>query len=743
MDLSSLNIHDLADALTAEQIEELLASLPANEILALKYKWEFWARRNQLAPSGDWTYWLALAGRGFGKTRMGAEWIRAQAESGKHEYISLVGPTNGDVRRVMIDGESGLLKISPPWFKPEYQPSKARVVWPNGCIAELFSAEEPDRLRGPQCFPADTTVSTVRGDVAISDVVVGDEVYTHNGVRRVVRSWKTSDSEDLVEITTSTGRKVRCTRDHLVYEVRRGFTAAVDLMPGDLVCVTDVLNSTGENSTATVVDILNTEEQDGSEGKIGKDSISQFGKRPTDPCQKDTSSTIRTTTSSTTNLTTSNLRRLLNTALTTLRKTSPRSPENWQLKEPPRLGLLHRWRTAFVKVAGLVSSKNPHRGLSSGTAVKNATGSHSGESHSDLKGLANGVGSSLSPKFHLPSTAPVAETGIRCEVIESVVETGMSEPVYDLTVEHDHVFFANGILVHNCSAFWADEIASWGKNMEETWSNLMFGFRLGNDPRGVITTTPRPLPLIKKLANDENTHVTSGTTYENAANLAKPFFNTIITQYEGTRLGRQELLGHILDDNPNALFYQKWFDAARLETFPTDCETIAVGVDPQVKEDIKSDEAGIVVAGMKKIGGIEHFYVAADYSFQPEKPDQWGREAAKAYYTWQANKVIAEVNNGGALVKNNIQAVDSKIPVEMVTATRGKSIRAEPVATLAEQGRIHMCGKFGELETQCTDWDPTLTSQKSPDRMDAFVWVISYLSGAVGTGMVQGRAAGR
>lgn len=444
MDLSNLNIHDLAEALSKEEIEEFLRSLPANEVLALKYRWSFWARRNQLPPLGDWTYWMALAGRGFGKTRMGAEWIRSIAESGEHEYISLIGPTNGDVRRVMIDGESGLLKISPPWFMPEYQPSKARVVWPNGCVAELFSAEEPDRLRGPQC-----------------------------------------------------------------------------------------------------------------------------------------------------------------------------------------------------------------------------------------------------------------------------------------------------------SAFWADELAAWGRNMEETWSNLMFGFRLGKDPKGIITTTPRPLALVKKMAADESCIVTSGTTYENAANLAKPFFKKVITDYEGTRLGRQELLGHILDDNPNALFQQKWFDSARLETFPVDCETIAVGVDPQVKEDIKSDEAGIVVAGMKKIGGIEHYYIAADDSFQPEKPDQWGRRAARSYYTWQANKVVAEVNNGGALVKNNIQAVDSKIPVEMVTATRGKSIRAEPVATLAEQGRIHFCGKFLELETQCIEWDPTITTQKSPDRMDAFVWVISYLSGAVGTGMVQGRAAGR
>jgi len=440
MNLADLNIHTLSEELSEEQVQEFLESLPAQEMLALKYKWEFWARQKQLPPLGDWVYWLVLAGRGFGKTRIGAEWVRSLAEAGTVEYINLVGPTNGDVRNVMVEGESGLLRVSSPWFKPEFQPSKKRIVWPNGVIAQMFSAEEPDRLRGPQC-----------------------------------------------------------------------------------------------------------------------------------------------------------------------------------------------------------------------------------------------------------------------------------------------------------GAFWADEIAAWGNNMQDTWDNLLFGFRLGSEPQGVITTTPRPFDLVREIAKDESTHLTTGSTYENRSNLAAPFFKKVITAYEGTRLGRQELEGEILEDNPNALFQGAWFDQSRLTEAPSDMEKVSVALDPQVKEDINSDEAGIIIGGKKKIGGIDHFYVTADASFNPTKPDEWGRKAARAYYLHQADDIVAEVNNGGALVKGNIHKVDDKIPVKMVSATRGKSIRAEPVATLLEQGRIHMCGHFSELENQCTKWDPSL-NQKSPDRMDAFVWLITHLSEEAGRAMVQTRA---
>lgn len=442
-----MNIADLA-ALDKNALEEALSHLSPSEMLALRYEWKFWARDNQLPPEGDWTYWLLLAGRGFGKTRVGAEWVRAVAQSGEVSRIALVAPTNADLRDVMVEGESGLLACCPPWFKAEYQPSKRRVVFPNGVIASLYSAEEPDRLRGPQC-----------------------------------------------------------------------------------------------------------------------------------------------------------------------------------------------------------------------------------------------------------------------------------------------------------GAFWADELAAWN-HMEDTWSNLQFGFRLGRKPRGVITTTPRPVKLVRDLLDmqkDNTCTVTRGSTYDNKANLAAPFLKQVVTAYEGTRLGRQELNGEVLEDNPNALFQATWFDRSRLDYIPHDLDKIVVAVDPQVKENIDSDEAGIVVAGKKKVDGVDHYFVMADESLKPQTVDEWGRRAVRAYFAHQADKVVAETNNGGTLVIKNIQAINADVPCEEVTATRGKSRRAEPIAALCEQGRVHMCGKFATLEDQCVDWDPTIpdSQQKSPDRMDAMVWAIAYLSGMKGRGMVQGRATGR
>lgn len=444
-----MNIADLAK-LEPEELQSALSVLAPAELVSLQYNWQFWARPGQIAPPGDWTYWLLLAGRGYGKTRVGAEWVRDMAQHGNPGggRISLIAPTNADIRGVMLEGESGLLNICPPWFKPKYEPSKARVVFPNGVIASLFSAEEPDRLRGPQS-----------------------------------------------------------------------------------------------------------------------------------------------------------------------------------------------------------------------------------------------------------------------------------------------------------GAFWADELAAW-KNMEETWSNIQFGFRLGRRPRGVITTTPRPVKLVRDLlakVEAGTTVVTRGSTYENRANLAEPFFNEVITAYEGTRLGRQELDGEVLEDNPNSLFMQSWFDRSRLDYVPRDLERVVVGVDPQVKENIKSDEAGIVTCGKKQVDGVDHYYVIADDSLQPKTTDEWGRAAVKAFFTHLADKVIAETNNGGTLVIKNITNINNNVPCEEVTATRGKTRRAEPIATLFEQGRVHMCGKFPTLEAQCLDWDPTLPDhqQKSPDRMDAMVWAIAFLSGMKGRAMVQGRATGR
>ena len=439
-----MNINDLVK-LPKSEAEAIIETLSADELIALQYHWKFWARPDQLAPPGDWNYWMAMAGRGWGKTRVGAEWVRGVAESGKIGMIHLVAPTNSDIRKVMLEGESGLLTISPNWFRPKFEPSKGMVTWPNGVRAYVFSAEEPERLRGPQC-----------------------------------------------------------------------------------------------------------------------------------------------------------------------------------------------------------------------------------------------------------------------------------------------------------GAFWADEIGAWQK-MQETWDQLQFGFRLGRHPQGVITTTPRPVQVVRDLvdmAKDGSCVVTRGSTYDNRQNLAAPFFKKIVTAYEGTRLGKQELDGDLLEDNPNALFFCENIDRFRVKEAPADLISVVVAVDPNNVDDVKSDEAGIVTAGKKMIDDVMHYYILFDDTVVGGSTDAWGRKAVQVYYRERANKVIAETNNGGDLVIKNITNVDTSVPVEKVWASRGKTKRAEPVATLFEQGRVHIVGRLDLLEDQMCKWDPTIPQdqQKSPDRMDAMVWAVSYLMEDQKKGMSQGRA---
>lgn len=400
--------------------QTILSDLSDEEILQLEYDWRAWARPNQLEPQGNWQYWLLLAGRGFGKTRCGAEWIRDRIESGKAKRVHLVAPTAADARDTMVEGDSGLLAICPPWNMPVYEPSKRRLTWPNGAVAMLFSAEEPNRLRGPQCDTA-----------------------------------------------------------------------------------------------------------------------------------------------------------------------------------------------------------------------------------------------------------------------------------------------------------WCDEIAAW-KYPQETWDMLQFGLRLGDDPKCAITTTPRPIPLVKDILKDPVTSVTKGTTYDNASNLADAFMKTIISKYEGTRLGRQELNAEILDDNPDALWQRDNIELHRVSKIP-DLVRIVVGVDPAVTSKDGSDDTGIVVAGVDK---QKHGYILGDYTCHTT-PIKWAAEAIAAFEKHQGDRVIGEVNNGGDLVEANLRSVDPAIPFKSVRASRGKQTRAEPISSYYEQGRIHHVGTFPALEDQMCDWVPG--EGRSPDRVDALVWALTEL----------------
>lgn len=276
---------------------------------------------------------------------------------------------------------------------------------------------------------------------------------------------------------------------------------------------------------------------------------------------------------------------------------------------------------------------------------------------------------------------------------------------------------------------WADELGAW--RYSESWDQAQFGLRLGRNPQAIVTTTPRPTPTVRELMRHPGCVVTRGTTYDNRPNLPASFFDTIIRKYEGTRLGRQELNAEMLDDNPGALWKRVDIDSARIVSAPS-LRRVVTAIDPAVTSREDSDETGIITAGRGpapdgwKGATGPHFYVLADDSCV-ESPDKWARTAIHRYHDSKSDRMIAETNNGGEMVELTLRNVDRNVSFRAVTASRGKAIRAEPIAALYEQGRVHHVGSFATLEDQLCDWNP-LTSPYSPDRLDALVWALSDLS---------------
>jgi phage terminase large subunit-like protein len=281
-------------------------------------------------------------------------------------------------------------------------------------------------------------------------------------------------------------------------------------------------------------------------------------------------------------------------------------------------------------------------------------------------------------------------------------------------------------------ASWADELAAWPDPVA-TWDMLMFGLRLGARPRWLATTTPRPIKLLKQLLarEGEDVVVSRGSTFENEPNLAPNFVQTLRDRYEGTRLGRQEINAELLSDTPGALWQLDWLDRDRVAKAP-ELQRIVVAIDPAVSNNEGSDETGIIVAG---IGADKHEYVLEDLSGR-YAPHEWAAKAIDAYRRHKADRIIAEVNNGGAMVEATIRAVDPLVPFKAVHASRGKVVRAEPIAAMYEQRKVHHVGGFATLEDQMcaftSDFDRG-RSGYSPDRVDALVWALTELSGPVHT----------
>lgn len=267
---------------------------------------------------------------------------------------------------------------------------------------------------------------------------------------------------------------------------------------------------------------------------------------------------------------------------------------------------------------------------------------------------------------------------------------------------------------------WADELAAW--RYPEAWDQLMFGLRLGEHPQAVVTTTPKPTPLVKALVAAKTSNVTRGSTFDNAANLAPSALQMLKDKYEGTRLGRQELEAEILGDLPGALWSLSTLDAYRLRETPQ-MGRIVVAVDPAVTATEASDEHGIIVAGLADQRGV----VLEDASLSGS-PNEWARRAVSLYRSWGADAIVIEVNQGGDMVAHTIRTIDPNVKIKEVRASRGKHVRAEPIAALYEQGRVAHVGAFPELENQMTQMTTEgYQGEGSPDRVDALVWAMTEL----------------
>ena len=258
---------------------------------------------------------------------------------------------------------------------------------------------------------------------------------------------------------------------------------------------------------------------------------------------------------------------------------------------------------------------------------------------------------------------------------------------------------------------WCEELASW--RYPDAWDQLMFGLRLGDRPRAIVTSTPKPVLLVRQLMARDDVHVTRGSTFDNAENLSAAALETLRLRYEGSTLGRQELYGELLDELPGALS-RAVVDQHRTDTHP-DLQTVVIAIDPAVTANEDSDETGIVVFGVNG----NHGYLLEDLSLRAT-PERWATVAVEAYRRHGADRIVCEVNNGGDLVASVIRSVDPRVQVKSVRATRGKQLRAQPVIALYEQGRVHHVGQFPALEDQLCTWTPD--SDDSPDRLDATVW---------------------
>ena len=751
-----MRIADLV-SLELETRVQVLQEMTPSECAQLFHDWKFWARDDQAAPEGDWIIWLILAGRGAGKTRAGAEAVRRWIDA--YPIVNLIGATLADARDIMVKGESGILACCRPDERPEFHASDLRLEWPNGAVSQLFSAEEPDRLRGKQhmklwCLAGDTLVSMGDGsNMALKSIRAGDIVLTRHGPRVVLSSALTRRDAELFRLRTAAGHCIEATPDHPVWIERRGFIPLASVRPGMIACVT--LASNGAERSGTVTKTATT--------RRWFDCIAKFGNKRTDRYQTAFTSITRTETNATTVSRTWSCFRMASIARATSKQillhiakrlcamlsrpayaTAPTaglqrsSACNAEENTPAAHGaqggsaLLDAWRPheQALSPASAESASTADKNISrpeecSGIVPAFAT---QGPAPSASSWFANSnvrsAGQLLAPSDQMRGSAADGARFVSTATIVSVERLAKRSDVFDIAVEQHGEFFANGVLVHNC-----DELAAW--RQPDAFDQAMLGLRLGDRPQAVVTTTPRPSKIIKTLAAGKDTIVTRGSTFDNKAHLARAFFERITARYKGRAIGQQELFAEIVEETPGALWTRALLERQRVtpEAAPKEFAEIVVAVDPPARSGSKSDECGLVVAA-KAENGL--FYVLADLTSQGETPGAWGARVGAAFRGFNANRVVAEINQGGDMVAEVLRQSEPNLPVRAVHATRGKFLRAEPIAAAYERGLVFHVGAFAKLEDQLCALTPDFDRRAmgfSPDRADALVWALADLLG--------------
>jgi phage terminase large subunit-like protein len=683
-----------------EEREAVLADLDMDSLV---YDWSWNGRPSQLIePDSDFAVMLALAGRGWGKTLVGAQWIRAMdahwrrlGRDSAHLRVAMVGRTSADVRDVMLEGPSGLMNIYPPSLQSRviWTPSRRRVELPNGGVITCFSADEPAQLRGPQfhCFPAGTMIRTADGPRPIESVRVGDLVWTRQGLRPVEAA---SSSEDVVISLRHAGGILTGTPEHPVL-TQRGW---VDL---SLVRPTDTLvgwaNGSGRSTTEAghgARSDLVVEKSSGVPMSLGRRSTVQY--------RRGTRSITSTSTAST----------------TTPRIWLPSHPRTTKrfIEQPSSLApVSNAERTSTSSLSAATGSIATH-------ARRNGDAKLSGRltptARADTLSAAATAAASLSPVVE-----PIA--------VKGVSTSGRVTQVFNLSVAEVPEFFADDVLVHNCG--WADELATYKQVRSEddatAWENLRIAVRLGKRPQVLATTTPKRVPVVRQLLAEAAEHPSKvmlrrGKTKDNRY-LSDAYLDVLMSMYEGTPLGRQELEGEMLDDVAGAMTTEAIINRFRVRSLPQGIPWIKlVSIDPSVAER-PHDECGIMVIYISRTWPVlkRHAFIVDDLSLRAS-PNVWAKVAAEAAYLHDA-QIIAETNQGAHLVSIMLRqaAQDLKLPVPNVLdvwATKSKAVRAEPVGGAYAQGRVHHVNVFADLESQETSWVYG-ESGYSPDRQDAAV----------------------